>query len=345
MNTILNGNLLSTFLASQPERIPLGTEYENKRWNSLWEFLKCKTNLKLYNTEQLSELNKLMLTTLCSGRNETTVCNIDKPFSSHNNKIKCENPLTYFCLNEKNDTSRNKYRNKNGYLFAFNDELFASWERLSLLPLKNKYSVRRGLEQMPQNFTSWSILENYLTPFTDAVIIDNYLLSDPSLIPSNFEKILVELDKATPVKYRLSIYTYNGGDIRPLIGKVVFDSILEIKKRLQLKCDIELIVAKGKAKEHDRGIFTNYLTIRSGDSFNYFNSKNEIITNGTDITFGSMADIDERDAAFITLSELGEKIEKIKSKNPEIVFENCNNQLIGKAVAWRKLNTQSRNNN
>jgi hypothetical protein len=287
----MHGKLLSAFIATQPERIPLGTAYDNARWNSFWEFIKSKTDLTLSQTDGLNDLDKMMLTQLSSGRGDTNIGFSDKAFSCYKNKVKCDEPLTFYCINEENETNRKKYRDKNGYLFAFDNDLLATWEQFSLLPLKLKYPIRKSIEQDKDAFTSWSKLGDYLTPFTDVVLIDNYILNDASLIPSNLEKILVELDKATPVKYNLSIFTFEGGRDK-LDGKKAYDGLKEIKMRLNLKCDIELILANRAVKEHDRGIFTNYLCIRSGDSFNYFNSKGEIITHGTDLNFGSMANLD-----------------------------------------------------
>ena len=336
MDTILHGNLLCSFFGSQPKPIPEGTEYENNRWNSFWTFLKSKTDLILYNVEQLNDFDKLMLTQLNRGRGNARISNVKTPFSSHNHEIKCNNPLTFYCLAEEDEASRNKYRKKNGYLFAFNDDLFSSWEKLSLLPYKKKHSIRKDLDKNLQSFTSWSKLSDYLTPFTDVVIIDNYIFNDPSLIPSNLEKILTELDKATPVKYNVTIYTFEGEGVNKINGRTVSDTLSEIKERLKLRCNIELIIAKRYVKEHDRGIFTNYLTIRSGDSFNYFNSKGEIISKGTDLTFNTLADLEECEAVFITLSELSKNVNEIKEKYPEMAFGHCTNQLISKAVSWRK---------
>lgn len=330
MNTIIHGNILSSFIASQPERIPLGTEYDNARWNSFWEFIKSKTNVMLFQTNQMSDLDKVMLTQLSTGRGDTKIQYSDKPFSCHKNKIKCNEPLSIYCLEEASEVNKNKYRNKNGYLFAFKDDLLSTWEQLSLLPLKLKYSVRKSNEYKQQSFLSWSKLSDYITPFTDVVLVDNYILNDPSLIPSNLEKIMLELDKATPVKYRFSIFTFEGGRDK-LDGQAAFNNLMEIKQRLQLKCDLELIIASRAVKEHDRGIFTNYLTIRSGDSFNYFDSNGNIITHGTDITFGSMANIDERDVAMATLAEVATKIDEIKERNKDLVFGSCKNLLLSKA--------------
>jgi len=330
MNTILHGNILSVFFSNQPERIPIGSEYDNARWNSFWEFIKSKTNLSLYQIDELSNIEKLMLTQLSSGRGNTTLSTSDKPFSSHNNKVKCSNPLSIFCIEENNEANRKNYRTKNGYIFAFKDDLLTEWEKVSLLPLKLRLSVRKGVAKNQNTFISWTQLSNYLTPITDVVIVDNYILSDQSLIPSNIEKIMEELNKATPVKFRLTIFTFEG-DKHKLDGQETYRILSEIKVRLNLKCEIELIISNRLNKEHDRCIFTNYLTIRSGDSFNYFSSDGTIITHGTDITFGSMANIDERNTSMLTLAEISKKVDRIKDGKAGQFFGSCENQLLIKA--------------
>lgn len=178
MHTILHGKIFSAFIAKQPERIPLGTEYDNARWNSFWEFFKSKTDLTVYQTNKLSDAENVMLTQLSTGRGETKIKYEDKPFTCYKNKVKCEEPLTFYCIEEDSDNNKKKYRDKNGYLFAFKDDLLTTWEKLSLLPLKLKHPVRKSIEQGLNGFNTWTKLSDYLTPFTDVVLIDNYILND-----------------------------------------------------------------------------------------------------------------------------------------------------------------------
>jgi len=326
MHTIIHGNLFSTFIAQQPERIPLGTEYENDLWNSFWSFLKSKTNLTLYEIQELSDFDEIMLAQLSTGRGDTIIKYEERPFSAYKYKVKCDEPLTFFCIKEESEIIRKKYRKKNGYIFAFREDLMETWDKLSLLSLKCIHPIRKNV-QVDDGFMSWSKLGDYLTPFTDAVFIDNYIFNDPSLIPSNLEQILVELDRATPVKYNLTILTFHGADNK-VNGQQSYDVLKEIKQRNSLKCNIELVLAPRMLKEHDRQIITNYIRVKSGDSFNYFNSRGEIVTRGTEISFGSLVNEVERDVAMCTLGYVAEKIDEIKERHSNSVFGECNNMLL-----------------
>ncbi|MBN1186677.1 MAG: hypothetical protein JXB49_30650 [Bacteroidales bacterium] len=336
MRTIIHGKLFSTFIAQQPARIPVGDVYENERWTSFWSFLKSKADVILYGIDSLSEPDMIMLNNLTTGRGETTIQFIDNPISSYKNKVKCDEPLTFFCMDEASEFDQKKYREKNGYLFAFNNDILNVWERLSLIPLKLIYPIRKEVNNV-EGFISWAKLGDYLTPFTDAVLVDNYILNDASLVPSNLEKILCELDKATPVPYNLTILTYLGDGNNRIDGDKAFESLREMKQRLNLKFKMELVLAPRTFKEHDRQIITNYIRIKSGDSFNYFNSHGSVITHGTEIVFGSLADVGERNSAFATLTDISEKIEKIKQNHADSVFGGCKNLLLLRKRTLGKL--------
>lgn len=102
----------------------------------------------------------------------------------------------------------------------------------------------------------------------------------------------------------------------------------EIKQRNELNFALELVIADRVFKEHDRGIFMNYHVIRSGGSFNYFNSAGKSITS-TDITFSSMENVNERAQVKKTLKEVNDKIEVIKAKKSTThVFGECKNRLL-----------------
>ncbi len=187
---------------------------------------------------------------------------------------------------------------------------------------------------MEDGFSSWARLGEYLTPFTDVVIVDGYIFSDSSLVPSNLEQIIVELDKATPVKFNLTILSFAGEGIKKIDGQTEYDNLQALKQRLNLKCDIELIFTPREMKEHDRHIITNYIRIKSGDSFNYFNSKGEVITKGTEISMGSMVNEVEREVGMVTLREVARKVDEIKDKHPDRFFGGCKNQLLVKAKEY-----------
>ncbi|WP_163710201.1 hypothetical protein [Mangrovibacterium lignilyticum] len=333
MNTHIDEGVLSVFFKSQPKPVPLGELEDNHCWNSFYEFIKTHSNIVVYGHEQFSSLQTIFLTSLTTGRGDSKISFDNKPWSCYKNEVKCNDPLSFYCLEEKDEASQLKYRKKNGFLFAFENDLFNVWKQFSVLKPITKKNVRKhkiGQGNTEMDFGNWSQIADYLTPFTDAVLIDNYILNDPSLVPSNLEKIMIELDRATPVKYNLTVYSFESD--RPNISREkAFEIVKEIKTRNQLKCELELVISNRELKEHDRGIFTNYLRIRSGDSFNYFNSKGEVISHGTDISFNSMANKNERMLSMRTLADVAYKIDEMKSKNVDRIFGSCKNRLLNQA--------------
>ena len=97
-----------------------------------------------------------------------------------------------------------------------------------------------------------------------------------------------------------------------------------------INCNLQLVLAENEVKEHDRGIFTNYLRIKSGDSFNYFDSYGNVETKGTDITFASMTEPNERAAAKNVLYEVNKNIKYLKQRKVLIpyVYGECVNLLL-----------------
>lgn len=127
-----------------------------------------------------------------------------------------------------------------------------------------------------------------MLPFTDVIISDSFILSDVSLIQSNLFSIWEKLDSLTPIKYNILIVTHEGNPKMDI--KKEFDKINEFRIKKNLKGNLSLVFTSFVDKEHDRNIFMNYIRVKSGDSFNYFNSKQNIITKGTEIDIYPCAD-------------------------------------------------------
>lgn len=334
MHTTVDFEIISNFLSVQDQYINSGDRQKRKLWNSFEEFLGCETHLTISNFN-ISEINNgeglsptVAITQFTENRNNFSIKFQESIFKQHKNIIKDDCPFAFYCLNEDNEDERRKYLKKNGFLIGFEDNYLERWNQLKLLEKKSDIPIRKNMKPL-ELFSSWSSLKQYFTPFTDAVIWDNYIFSDQTLIPSNFEKILLELDKATPIKYNLTIITYENDGKYKIDGADIYEKIKETKQRLNLKCNVELIVLNQNKKEHDRGIITNYLYVQSGDSFNYFNSKDDITTKGTNITFGTMADPDKRLIALAALKDLSEKKIYMKSKFQDThTFGNCKNRLL-----------------
>ena len=271
LRTTVDFQILKKFFESQPQPIPECNEYLNDRWNSFWSFLKNGSDVCIVNYRD--EIESTFLTALTSGRGDSKI-EIDEDFKKpHNCKFpKSTEVRETFFLCEELEADRKKYESNNGNLIAFLDNYLRTYEKLAFLKRPQIYSIRKNVE-VP--FKGWKDFRNFLIPFTDVVLIDNYLFSDPSLIHSNFVKLLLEIDASTPVKYNLLIITsqdkYGRIDITGI-------SILleQIKIDYKLKFNSSIILSKYHSIEHDRNIFFNYMRIKSGDSFNYFSSNGDI---------------------------------------------------------------------
>ncbi|RKD90016.1 hypothetical protein [Mangrovibacterium diazotrophicum] len=323
MNTYLDSAILVQFWNSFPTQFPDGNECEIEKWNTFWTFIKKETNLFISSSE---ELNSIFVTKLSSGRGDYKIeFHNGKSNKYFRNKVNNKSPHSFYCLSETNLDEKNKYIKKNGYLIGFQDDFLEKWKDLKLLERPKILPVREGC-RVPY-FSSWQKLDEYLTPFTDLVLVDNYIFSDESMITSNFEQIITQFDKSTPVKYNLTIITFEGGRFK-LNGQKLYDDILELKMMNNWKCKIGLVLSTQNVKEHDRGIFTNYIRIVTGDSFNYFDSMNKIRTH-TDITFRSLANPDESNSAIEALSSIGKIIKyMVKHFEKTHVFGDIKNDLI-----------------
>lgn len=153
------------------------------------------------------------------------------------------------------------------------------------------------LYDLRKNFLSWEQLtyDNQLLPCTDIVISDRYLFNNQQeLVQYNLSRLLTAL--ANNVKNRIDVVVYTLYDKKGggLIGfgeknatKIITDTLYTvtgIKPNVTFVCSND-----SKNILHDRFVITNYRLLRSGDSFIYFNTKGERISNGTSLDVDSLA--------------------------------------------------------
>jgi len=131
------------------------------------------------------------------------------------------------------------------------------------------------------NFSDWSFLRNNNLPITDIIIADNYLVKDLEAMKHNILGILNNLIKPNLCSMELNVMITVEKDILSAAAlsdrlNIINDEIS--KKKLSHKYNIGIYEVK-KDLLHDRDIITNYLWLRSGHSFDYFNKKNTIKSN------------------------------------------------------------------
>lgn len=158
------------------------------------------------------------------------------------------------------------------------------------------------LYDLRKNFLSWEQLtnDNQLLPCTDIIISDRYLFSNQQeVVEYNLSKMLKAL--AYNVKNRIDVvvYTLYGKDDRQgykqgLIGfgeknasKIIKDTLYTVTG---IKPNVTFVCSNDNDKIlHDRFVITNYRLLRSGDSFNYFDTNGKRITNGGSLDVDSLA--------------------------------------------------------
>ncbi|EON77696.1 hypothetical protein ADIS_1915 [Lunatimonas lonarensis] len=152
-------------------------------------------------------------------------------------------------------------------------------------------------------FKSWSEVRDFAFPFSYMFIIDRYIFKSNNLVLFNFNlKVILNefyLDKEGPSKL-VFIYQVNpfvrredpkfdlGPDLenlRTMIRKTI--------KAINRNCkspDLYFfgIPHKEIKDEHDRHLITNYVRIRPGDSFTYFDSLGNIVSASSEVDVFSL---------------------------------------------------------
>jgi hypothetical protein len=170
-------------------------------------------------------------------------------------------------------------------------------------------------------FNKWADIERYSSCVTDILFIDNFILSDPSLIDANFIsflRILVSKSKY-PIRIVLLVNTDRvslsfedirlkiRSEIEQVTGCKPFFTLVKVRDQRGVK----------SLAEHDRTICTNYLRIYSGDSFNYFKTNGEVITKGREIHISSLGDYENHALSNDLISDIQRKIDEL----PESAIE------------------------
>lgn len=278
LETILDSEIYNDFCKSQPANIYLEKEKEYIDWLSFWSFLKSGTNLKFIKNDFFDgqKAEARFLTALASGRGDAKINFIPKFNWPHKSVLpKDTYPGSFFCLKQEDEAKRNQITKRNGMLFGFEDNYLEQWQNLSFSGENFfTFQVRRGFQE-ENLLQSWDSLSPYIFPFTDVIICDKFI-HQKDCRDKNLLEIIKILDKHTSVNYNLLIITNKDN-----ISLDEFEAYLKTKiAENKLKANLGIVLSR---KEHDRCIIMNYMRVESGDSFNYFDSKGMIITNGTEL--------------------------------------------------------------
>ncbi len=185
-----------------------------------------------------------------------------------------------------------------------------------LMFFHDEYKFSKDLEIGSPDFDCWEKINRFVFPFTDLIIFDKYLFDNQDVIASNYEKILCQLHIGKNIKTNIIIVTLPGRvhqyyDLIPKTKEVVENSTGK-------KPNVTVLTYRSKP-EHDRTIFTNYTRFKSGDSFNYFNSRNEKITSGRELDLKCLVDSEYFNLSANLISDLQSIVDDLQRINPDAI--------------------------
>jgi hypothetical protein len=313
LNTVIDFEVFDKFCKAIPKQIPEGSEDENELWNSFWRFLKSGSNVTLsnYNDQQ-----SIFLTQLTTNRNGTTL-KPGKVDHQNFNISQSQNIQTVYFLNEPDAINQVAFRTNNGFFFAFNDDCMDKWKELSFY--KNSVLHHRKSANAEKKFT-WEKFSDFLLPFTDVIIRDNFLFKDEREIQSKFKNLIECFNEATPVKYNLLIIL-NKYDLDAVFKRNINELLLYLENKKLINSQRFNLGLVHTAKEHDRFLFFNYLEVD-------FGKIPDTSTNPTKVTFNPYANPGCYEDAKIILDDLKQIVENSEKNNEAIGY--LKNQLLEK---------------
>lgn len=179
----------------------------------------------------------------------------------------------------------------------------------------------------PQHMSGWQDLNGHQSPLSDIIMVDQYIFSDENVVESNFNALLSQICSIAPGT-KINIVLFTLPDIYIKETKVTVTPDFEklkngIEQTLKTKYDISAsvtFVLSHELEEHDRTLFTNMKYYVSGDSYNYFDSQNKVITKGRYLHIHSMASRTNYNIGIGFVHDMQNIIEKVEKLN--------NNDLI-----------------
>ena len=210
---------------------------------------------------------------------------------------------------------------------AVNEEI----ETLKRLIIENDYSFHTE-KVIGEHVTPDHHLNLFNLPFSTIIVVDRYMFHGPeiggniSLFEYNLDKILKKAFqfKQGPSKlifvFQVRIDLPAGHtkyEPGPDLDKL-YNKIKNVRTKYCTAPEIYFIgVPYGRIDdEHDRFIFSNYLRIKSGDSFIYFNSIREKITNSSTVDYYSLANRSYFAATNKLLKKISGIVEEVLSTSP-----------------------------
>lgn len=234
------------------------------------------------------------------------------------NVAKTFTPLQHSAVYLINDEKLSLLKDKHQYLVSnFGEEL----EVLAQLWFDDRQYTKNVFPELD----SWAKLMDYQSPCSDIIICDQYIIKNESLLDFNLYKLLLQLCySSTQSKMNIVIFTLKESNGCQCVDCSILKNKIQqiLEEKTGLKPNVAIITGSSKKLgEHDRTIFTNYKLYNSGDSFNYFNSKGEIITDGRFFYVHSLVSKDNKMTACLFLKDMQKLYDNIKNTAPDNIYK------------------------
>lgn len=317
---IIDFSILVDFFISKPFDIfEGGTIEEQNYWNSLGQFLKSGANVEIINFNNTNKLVLPLINNLTSGRVTTSIKINDQFTKPYKNTFNTSNIFTICFLVEDDEKEILKFKKNNPFVICFNQEYKSVWQKLSRVNHRKTIPIRNNSTEGLQKIDEF---ESIYLKTSDVIFFDNYIL-DFNLIDSNLVPILESLYKFSNEHLNVLIIS-NEYTVKKQI-KECYDLLLNKLKEKKIQVNLCLVFTQSKLKEHDRHLIFNDFRIKTGDSFNFFDSQGKIITKGTELDIYPLIEKTNFENTFILIN----KAKKIVSESPtENIIGNCKNRFL-----------------
>lgn len=224
------------------------------------------------------------------------------------------NLISVYCLDETKRDDVRTLANKGTIIVSPIGSELSSLS--NLLVYSNQYT-----KNIFEEISKWEDIKNYISPTSDIIIYDRYLLSSPELYDSNLYTLIrclancVKNEKINIVIITLkdNFDNYLKRNFEPDWDEIY--SNLRTKVNKKFRPNVTFVVASKDRIKHDRYIITNYKMFSSGDSYNYFNGQGKKITSGSWFHVYSLADNANMANADRLLKDVQELIDTLKRIN------------------------------
>ena len=312
----IDKSILFDFIKSQPDPVPRGSEDENDKWNIKWKFFKKGCDLTLYNNTSIPEDCDIFLNRLTSGRGDSKVTLKEKFKMPNKYKLPKDTYSNSLFFLDCNEEELSMYNEKNGYIFG-NENNY----RQLLFLLLNEIEIN-----IKNDFNSWEAYFDKVVRTNKIIINDYYILKNRELWESNIIEILFQFSRKLTTNIEVLLLTKEVDGLNTNAN--AFEELNSLLRNRGI-VNIRLIIVFLKRNiKHDRNIICNYQRVKSGDSFNYVNSKGVIITTGDDSELKSLGVPESYRNVKIILDEVKNIIKEYQNNHSDCIFGKIDKFLL-----------------